>query len=33
MALCKNPYEILIKNIKADDKILRALNNSAVKSE
>jgi hypothetical protein len=33
MALCKKPYEILIKNIKADDKILRALNNSAVKSK
>ena len=33
MALCKKPYEILIKNIKADDKILRALNNNAVKSE
>ncbi len=33
MALCKRPYEILIRNIKADDKILRGLNNSAMKAE
>jgi hypothetical protein len=33
MALCKKPYEILMRNIIADDKILRGLNNSAVKSE
>ncbi len=33
MALCKRPYEILIRNIKADDRILMGLNNSAVKAE
>ena len=31
MALCKKPYEILIRNILADDKILRGLNNRAAK--
>jgi len=33
MAHCKKPYEILIRNIKADDRILKGLNNSAVKTE
>jgi hypothetical protein len=27
MANCRNPYEILMENIQADDRILRALNN------
>jgi hypothetical protein len=33
MVLCKKPYEILIRNIKADDKILRGLNNSAAETK
>jgi hypothetical protein len=33
MARCKKPYEILIRNIIADDKILRGLNNSAEKNK
>jgi hypothetical protein len=33
MALGKKPYEILIRNIIADDKILRGLNNNAVKTK
>jgi len=33
MASCKKPYEILMKNIQADDRILRALNNGAGKAK
>jgi hypothetical protein len=33
MASCKKPYEVLIRNIKADDRILRELNNGAGKAK
>ena len=33
MAQRKKPYEILIRNIKADDKILKGLSDSVVKTK
>jgi hypothetical protein len=33
MAHCKDPMKVLIKNIKSDDKILRALNNGSKKTK